>query len=56
MYSVHEMVSRMLLRRIHNEAHLHAESYALCPTLEYRYVCTPSSNESHIYLRKTDMI
>ena len=55
MYSVHEIVSPMLIRRIHNEAHLHAESYALCPTLEYRYVCTSLSNESHIYLRKTDM-
>ena len=56
MYSVREMARQMLLPRIHNEAHLHAESYALCPTLEYRYVCAPSSNESHIYLRKTGMI
>ena len=40
MYSVLDMVSRMLIRRIHNEAHLHAESYPLSPILEYTYVCT----------------
>ena len=53
MYSVHEMASRMLFRRIHNEAHLHAESYSLSLNLDYRHVCTSLSYELHIYFWET---